>query len=176
MMIRSFRDSDLDALAGLCEALWPDSSRAEHRKELEAKWARGVSGPYPCAIFVADPVTAPLIGFIEVGMRSHADGCDARVPAGYVEGWYVAEKWRRQGLGSALMKAAENWARAQGCVEMASDTWIDNHGSQEAHAALGYEVVDRCVNYRKALTNVTTRSTADRPVAPGCQPHSFDKT
>jgi aminoglycoside 6'-N-acetyltransferase I len=34
---------------------------------------------------------------------------------------------------------------------MASDTWQDNVDSQRAHEALGFEVVDRCVNYRKVL-------------------------
>ena len=47
--------------------------------------------------------------------------------------------------------AAEEWARAHGCLEMASDTWIDNEESQRAHEALGFEVVDRCVNFRRAL-------------------------
>ena len=49
------------------------------------------------------------------------------------------------------MHRAEAWAREQGCAELASDTWIDNEESQRAHAALGFEVVDRCVNYRKKL-------------------------
>ena len=49
------------------------------------------------------------------------------------------------------MRSAEDWARAQGCLEMASDALIDNQASQRAHAALGFEVVDRCVNFRKAL-------------------------
>jgi serine/threonine protein kinase len=34
---------------------------------------------------------------------------------------------------------------------MASDAIIDNELSQRAHEALGYEVVDRCVHYRKRL-------------------------
>jgi hypothetical protein len=34
---------------------------------------------------------------------------------------------------------------------MASDALIDNDGSQRAHAALGFEVVDQCVHLRKAL-------------------------
>ena len=29
-----------------------------------------------------------------------------------------------------------------GCVEVASDTWIDNEVSQRVHEALGYEVVE----------------------------------
>jgi hypothetical protein len=32
-----------------------------------------------------------------------------------------------------------------------SDAIIDNELSQRAHEALGYEVVDRCVHYRKRL-------------------------
>ena len=49
------------------------------------------------------------------------------------------------------MVAAEAWSREQGASELASDTWLDNAGSQRAHEALGFEVVDRCVNYRKPL-------------------------
>jgi len=84
-------------------------------------------------------------------LRSHADGCNPSRPVGYVEGWYVAESHRNRGIGRKLVAAAEDWARSQGCVEIASDTWIENEVSQRAHKALGYEVVDRCVHYRKTL-------------------------
>jgi SAM-dependent methyltransferase len=36
---------------------------------------------------------------------------------------------------------------------MASDTWLDSAASQHAHAALGFEVVDRCVHYRKTMAS-----------------------
>jgi aminoglycoside 6'-N-acetyltransferase I len=36
---------------------------------------------------------------------------------------------------------------------MASDTWMDNEESQRVHTALGFEVVDRCVNYKKVLSD-----------------------
>jgi aminoglycoside 6'-N-acetyltransferase I len=49
------------------------------------------------------------------------------------------------------MRSAEAWARKQGCLEMASDTWIDDESSISTHQALGFEVVDRCVHFRKAL-------------------------
>jgi len=42
------------------------------------------------------------------------------------------------------MRSAEDWARAQGCLEMASDALINNEGSLRAHEALGFEIVDRC--------------------------------
>jgi aminoglycoside 6'-N-acetyltransferase I len=70
---------------------------------------------------------------------------------GFVEGWFVEENRRRKGLGSQLLAAAEEWVRSQGCTEIASDTWIDHTLSQRVHEALKFEVVDRCVHYRKQL-------------------------
>jgi aminoglycoside 6'-N-acetyltransferase I len=70
---------------------------------------------------------------------------------GYLEGWYVCPEWRRRKVGSRLVAEAEAWARKLGCKEMASDTWADNQEAQQAHQDLGFEVVDRCVNYRKLL-------------------------
>jgi aminoglycoside 6'-N-acetyltransferase I len=70
---------------------------------------------------------------------------------GYIEGWYVSEDYRGRGIGKNLLAKAEEWARSHKCVEMASDALIDNQLSQRVHEALGYEVVDRCVHYRKSL-------------------------
>jgi aminoglycoside 6'-N-acetyltransferase I len=49
------------------------------------------------------------------------------------------------------MKAAEDWSRAHQCGEIASDALLDNVPSRDAHAALGFEVVDVCVHFRKGL-------------------------
>ena len=105
----------------------------------------------PTVILVAETTDQTLVGFVEAGLRSHADGCNTSCPVGYIEGWYVAESHRRRGIGTELLIAAEKWARSHGCAEMASDTWIDDEVSQRVHELLGYEVVDRCVHYRKAL-------------------------
>jgi aminoglycoside 6'-N-acetyltransferase I len=135
--------------------LWPDGSFEDHLKEFDQR----TSYPFPLMNFVAEAAagdaagdgSTEVIGFIEVDLRSHADGCDPAKPVGYVEGWFVHEPWRGQRVGAELMRAAEEWARSHGCLEMASDTWIDSEGSQHAHVALGYEIVDRCVHFRKTL-------------------------
>jgi aminoglycoside 6'-N-acetyltransferase I len=150
--IRPPTSADLDAIGGLMAALWPDASPAEHRLDAEALFTGAVRSTMPLALFVAENAEGQTIGFVEVGLRSHADGCDGSQPVGFVEGWYVGAEYRGVGVGRALMKTAEEWARAQGCIEMASDTWIDNTGSERAHQALGFEVVDRCVHFRKALS------------------------
>jgi aminoglycoside 6'-N-acetyltransferase I len=142
--------ADGDALASMRTALWPDGSREEHEAELRAILAGAPSSTLPLVVMVAG-VDGEIGGFVEVGLRSHADGCDPRQPVGFLEGWYVAPAHRGTGMGRALIAAAEEWCREQGCKELASDTWIDNEESQRAHEALGFEVVDRCMNYRKVL-------------------------
>jgi aminoglycoside 6'-N-acetyltransferase I len=142
--------NDAPAVGRMRALLWPESSVEEHSAEASAIVTGESGSTLPVVIFVAE-TSAGVAGFIEVGLRSHADGCDVSRPVGFVEGWFVDEHWRGQGIGRQLIAAAEAWARGQGCLEMASDTWIDNEASQRAHEALGYEVVDRCVNFRKAL-------------------------
>jgi aminoglycoside 6'-N-acetyltransferase I len=141
--VRLAQAPDRNQLAKMRTSLWPDALIEEHLDE--------PGGTLPTAVFVAHDDASELIGFLEVGLRSHADGCDTARPVGFVEGWFVQEGFRTRGVGRALMRAAEEWARAQGCVEMASDTLIDNPDGQLAHQALGFEIVDRCVHYRKNL-------------------------
>jgi aminoglycoside 6'-N-acetyltransferase I len=142
--------ADCQELARLRAALWPGESAEEHARELAPILAGRGASTLPAAHFVA-VVDGVVIGFVEVGLRSHADGCDPAHPVGFLEGWYVANAHRRRGIGAQLIRAAEAWARTQGCIEMASDTWLDHAESQRAHQALGYEEVDRCVHYRKSL-------------------------
>jgi aminoglycoside 6'-N-acetyltransferase I len=131
--------------------LWPAASAEEHGQELDLILAGKLPAVMPLVILGAQASDGTLAGFLEAGMRSYADGCDASHAVGYVEGWYVREKWRQQGIAAELLRAAEDWARGQGCIEMASDTAIENQVSQRAHEALGFEVAERSVLYRKAL-------------------------
>lgn len=149
--IRLAQLSDRDQLVRFREALWPTATAEEHAQELIQILEGKAVVTMPLVIFVAETSDRTLAGFLEIDLRSHADGCNPSRPVGYVEGWYVAESQRHMGVGRKLLAAAEDWARSQGCVEMASDTWIDNEVSQRVHEALGYEVVDRCVHYRKTL-------------------------
>lgn len=149
--IRLAAPSDCEELSCLQEALWPESTTEEHQRELASLLAEKKNGTMPLAIFVAEASGRLLVGFLEAGLRSHADGCDPRHPVAFVEGWFVSENHRRKGIGASLLAAAEDWARGHGCVEMASNTWIDHALAQRVHEALKFEAVDHCVHYRKAL-------------------------
>lgn len=150
VIVRLAEQQDVQNIAEMFHALWPDASAEQHADEVRAMLSARSEAALPAEILLVEVEGGP-IGFIEVGLRSHADGCDPRHPVGYIEGWYVTPAFRRRRIGAQLIAAAEVWARSQGCMEMASDTWIDNLESQSAHEALGFEVVDRCVHYRKSL-------------------------
>ena len=102
------------------------------------------------AVLVADRGDGALAGFVEIGSRNYADGCDS-TPVAYLEGWYVDPDVRRTGLGASLVTSAERWAVRNGFSEMASDTELDNEVSLKAHLASGFEEVERQICFRKRL-------------------------
>jgi len=146
MNIRLIKPSERDEWARLRAALWPDYPD----EQLEQEMTEILQNPEREPVFVSVGPDGRLQGFLEVSLRPSAWGCESS-PVGYLEGWYVEPDARRQGIGGALVAAAEEWARSKGCVEMASDAEIDNELSHTAHGRLGYEEVERLVHFRKAL-------------------------
>lgn len=145
--LRPVRHEDAPAWEALRRALWPDGA-ADHAAEI-AQYLDGKARE-PLAAWLAFSADGAAIGFVELSIRQHAEGCaSGRIL--YLEGWYVAPGWRRQGVGDTLIRAAEAWGRAQGCTEFASDALIDNDVSHQAHRATGFSEVERIVCYRKDL-------------------------
>jgi len=126
-------------------ALFPDYTADDLAKGMREFRARSDG-----EVFIAEREDGSVAGFVEVGSRPYADGCDTS-PVGYIEAWYVDPDVRRSGYGRDLLKAAENWARGRGYHEMASDALLDNEISHAAHYRAGYEEVDRVVQFRKGL-------------------------
>lgn len=102
------------------------------------------------AVLVAEHPADGIVGFAELSLRPYAEGCTTS-PVAFLEAWYVAPGHRREGIGGALVAAAEGWARAQGCREFASDALVENEASALAHRALGFEEVEVIRCFRKDL-------------------------
>lgn len=145
--IRPAAPQDSAAWRRMREALWPEGA-ADHGSEIAVYFAG--EALLPLAVLLACEETGEAVGFVELSIRSVAESCETGDVA-YLEGWYVDPKARRRGVGRALVQAAEDWGRAQGCSEFASDTQIANTGSAAAHLALGFEEVEQIRCFRKRL-------------------------
>lgn len=163
MNIRPVQAEDSAEWLRLRMALWPDADEAEQVAEIRHFLAFPPRPPLPAlhAVFVCPLPGAGLCGLLEVSIRPYADGCSTS-NVGYLEGWYVDEGYRGQGIGRALVLAAEAWAVTQGCREMASDTDLDNFVSQAAHQQLGYVETGRVVQFVKPLA----LTAAEQPPSP----------
>lgn len=147
MKVRFIESRDRQAWAAMRAAFWPDRDPdlLGHQTLLHFGGAKLAE-----AVFVSEDVDGDTCGFLELSVRAYAEGCAAS-PVPFVEAWYVAPGARHKGAGRSLMSAAEHWAIIRNFKEIASDTHIDNSQAQAAHAALGYEEVDRVVTFRKSL-------------------------
>jgi aminoglycoside 6'-N-acetyltransferase I len=122
----------------------PPRDDAETRKHFE--------NPAKCPIILVAEADRRLAGFLELDFRNYAPGCRSS-PVPFIEGWYVEPERQRQGIGRALIEAAEECARAAGHHEIASDGEVENADGIAADLALGYEEVERVVCFRRSLPN-----------------------
>jgi aminoglycoside 6'-N-acetyltransferase I len=136
-------------------SLWPECTDEEHVAEIGIYVRDEAPPPFSYSTgevvaFVAERDGGGLCGFVEASIRPYAEGVGDK-PVGYVEGWYVDADVRRQGVGRALVEAAETWARSKSCRQMASDAHIDNTVSIESHTRLGYREIERLAHFAKRL-------------------------
>ncbi len=135
----------------MLRGLSPDSPESEHIPSIDAFLAgQPHESLLPSAVFVCERSDGKLAAFLELSVRDYAEDCAGLTP--YVDSWYVDPDVRQQGIGRALMTAAEDWARGRGYPEMASDALLENEISHRAHKAVGFTEVERIVVFRKPLT------------------------
>lgn len=135
VVVRPAASADAPDWLRLREALWPEDASAWHADEVRQYFAGRLG--MPLQVLLALELSGSVVGFAELSIRAYAEGCTTDRIA-YLEGWYVVPEARRRGVGRALVRAAEEWGRAQGCTEFGSDALIDNEVSAAAHRALGF--------------------------------------
>jgi aminoglycoside 6'-N-acetyltransferase I len=147
MLVRSAQEPDRGAWELMRQRLWP-SAPGEPADEITLYFAGDLREPVE--VLLAFDEQGEPVGLIELSIRTYAEGCAADRVA-FVEGWYVEPAARHKGVGTALIHAAESWARSQGCVELASDTEVDNLTATAAHRAVGFTETGTLRCFKKAL-------------------------
>jgi len=144
-MIRKAENRDLPALARLSCRLWPGHKQEEMQREFGE-----LLEETDAAVFLAF-VSEAAVGFAQCQLRyDYVEGTDSS-PVGYLEGIYVAEECRKQGIAGALLAACESWAKGKGCREFASDCELDNTQSLQFHLKVGFEEANRIICFTKKL-------------------------
>ena len=144
-MIRKATMNDLPRLTELALALWPDNAVDTMYYDLGTIMTAGES------VFFLAYREDEAVGFAQCQLRhDYVEGTDSS-PVGYLEGIYVTQNCRKQGIAKALLAACENWAKAQGCNEFASDCELTNTQSLQFHLNMGFREANRIICFTKKL-------------------------
>ena len=140
-MIRKASKEDIHVIAAYMAALWPHHTAAEMESVLEDFMKQEET-----AFFLAEEG-----GFAQCSLRrDYVEGTESS-PVGYLEGIYVVEPARKQGVARELLKACEKWAKEKGCREFASDCELTNPQSLQFHLNVGFEEANRIICFTKKL-------------------------
>ncbi len=146
-MIRIEKASQHDCaqVTDLALRLWPEHQREELAEEFLPMLADETA-----AVFLAIQ-DGQAIGFAQCQLRrDYVEGTETS-PVGYLEGIYVAEGARKQGIARKLLSACEGWAAEMGCTEFASDCELSNAESLLFHLNVGFSEANRIICFTKKL-------------------------
>ncbi|MBD9679756.1 GNAT family N-acetyltransferase [Pseudomonas sp. PDM18] len=127
--------------------LWP----GDHSESFFEEARDILAQPSRFGAWLARDEQGRALGLAEASVRrDYVNGTDGS-PVLFLEGIYVREDARRQGVARALVCAVQAWGCARGCVDFASDAALDNTISHALHRALGFVETERVVYFRKPL-------------------------
>ncbi len=144
MEIRRALPADALLLAQLASRMWKHDPA-----ELAPEFA-DLTACQEAACFLAF-AEDEAVGFAQCQLRhDYVEGCETS-PVGFLEGIYVAERYRHAGIARGMLCACEDWARRMGCTEFASDCELGNDASLAWHLSAGFEETNRTIWFAKKL-------------------------
>lgn len=141
MVVRPMQASDLARVRELAEQLGYPSTEAELRARFEACAAFPGQG-----LFVLE-LDGILAGWIHVQRRPSL----LTEPSAEIAALVVDEARRGQGLGRALMAAAEDWARSQGCAGAQLRSRVEREAAHRFYEGLGYARLKTSYTFKRSL-------------------------
>lgn len=145
MTIEPISTNNLEALARLMSALWPD---CDLKEELDNCYEILNSDKETCYLVKDEEA---YVAFIQLSLRyEYVEGV-LSYPVAYIEGIYVEPTYQKTGIGTTLVKLGANWGKQLGCKYYASDTELNNQGSIIFHKKAGFKEVNRLVCFVREI-------------------------
>ncbi|KOP27255.1 GCN5 family acetyltransferase [Hapalosiphon sp. MRB220] len=148
MKIVKVTHDDLNEWLDLTLKLWPDESCEERQISL----TKILQSPHEAG-FIARIEDGQAIAFMNLSLRYDYVSGATQSPVAYVEGIYVKDEYRKQGVGKFLIQYAQKWGLENGCVELASDALLENTASYDFHTKVGFQEVERVVTFIKKIAS-----------------------
>ena len=140
--IRPLADGDAPAVAALSGDLGYPAGQAA----MEIRLATVLADPGH-AVFGAEAADGSLVGWVHVCSRLLL----IDPPSAFIEGLVVAPGARRQGVGRALMAAAEDWSRSRGAQTVRLRSGATREDAHAFYRALGYAPGKAALGFERAL-------------------------
>jgi ribosomal protein S18 acetylase RimI-like enzyme len=148
IVIREATEGDYEALCAIIEEV-----DRMHRDALPERF-KASGGPARQRDYIVNAIRAPdvglfvaetrdqVVGFVHVIVKD-APPVPICVPRRYasVDNLAVRRAHRRSGIGIALMKRAEAWARSKGATSIELTVYAFNQPAQDFYRRLGYETL-----------------------------------
>ena len=144
MEIKKVTKSEIEQVAKLAVKMWDSSTVEELSTDFEDYINNGGT------VFLAYRDNK-AIAFAQCGLRrDYVEGTESS-PVGYLEGIFVVEEERLQGVAKQLLNACQNYVKEQGCTEFASDCELKNEESLRFHLKMGFVEANRIICFTKKL-------------------------
>lgn len=147
--IKAVGPADFEDWVELALELWPPEDNSD-REDMRNTLTNILNAERETGWLVRNK-SGEAIAFMNLSLRRDYVPGATQSPVTFVEGIYIRPPYRHQKIGTALIQWAEQWARQQGCVELASDALIENQDSYQFHTKVGFKEVERVVYFIKSL-------------------------
>jgi len=142
MIVRTAERGDAGAVAALSAQLGYDAAEEEVRRRLDEIRVQGSS-----AVYVAVVPPDIVVGWVQVSSLLPVE----LPPLAEVGGLVVDSRYRRIGVGRALMAAAEQWARQNGLATLRLRCNVQRDDAHAFCRRLGYRSLAASTLFSKAL-------------------------
>ncbi|WP_239112932.1 N-acetyltransferase [Halomicronema sp. CCY15110] len=134
--LRVGSDKDRALLVKFLGKTYRDATGNDRLQHLAATVEQHFSPETPLWWVQTEAQPSQTVGFLWLG---HAIDQQQGDRHGYVLAVYVAPEHRRQGIATALLNHAQDWAQTRGDRQIALQVFADNEGAIALYRQLGYQ-------------------------------------